>query len=55
MIKMEVICKTCGMIYTLKQGSLPLGMKCTCSNGKFQIKVPKEEVLQLKAQQSIQL
>ena len=49
MIKMEIQCKSCGMIYTLKNGELPLGIKCMCSNIKFKIMEPKA-VSQLKAQ-----
>ncbi len=46
---MEVECKSCGMIYTLKQGELPLGMKCMCNRSSLKIKEPKTVILQLKA------
>ncbi len=49
MIKMEIECKSCGMIYTLKQGVLPLGIKCMCNKSNLKIKEPKTIVSQLKA------
>ena len=47
---MEVECKSCGMIYTLKQGELPLGMKCMCNSSNLKIKEPKTVISQLKVQ-----
>ncbi len=47
---MEINCKKCGMIYTLKEGNLPEGMMCSCKNTEFKILETRKVISPLEAQ-----
>ena len=47
---MEINCKNCGMIYTLKNGEIPEGMVCSCKNTEFKILDSKKIISLLEAQ-----